>query len=124
MPTFAPAAQWLYGYQASNAVREELRTQRAERDKVLLERIKETFNASRGRYGTKCIHLDVGADGESVSEQRVASVMRENNLSARRQKRHKPVTTTSIHKLTPSPNRLHRAFHCPHPNAVWLLDIT
>jgi hypothetical protein len=45
------------------------------------------------------------ADGEVVSERRVARIMRKNRISPRLTKRKKPVTTDSNHKMSPSPNR-------------------
>ncbi|WP_246100872.1 IS3 family transposase [Palleronia caenipelagi] len=115
---------WFYGRQAGQDVRDERQSRRAARDKSLLERISHFFKASKGRYGSKRIHRDLCADGESVSERRVARIMQENRISARPRKRRKPVTTNSNHQLTPSPNLLQRAFHCTTPNTVWLADIT
>ncbi|TRD13071.1 IS3 family transposase, partial [Palleronia caenipelagi] len=82
------------------------------------------FKASKHRYGSKRIHRDLRADGERVSERRVARIMRENRISARLRKPRKPLTTNSNHKLKPSPNLLQQAFHCITPNTVWLADIT
>ncbi|WP_185962349.1 IS3 family transposase [Palleronia caenipelagi] len=82
------------------------------------------FKASKGRYGSKRIHRDLRADGESVSERRVVIIMRENKISTRLRKPCKPLTTNGNHKLTPSPNLLGRAFHCTTPNTVWLADIS
>ena len=60
----------------------------------------------------------------SVSERRVARIMRENKVSPLLRRRRKPVTTDSNHKLKPSPNLLEQKFHCQTPNTVWLADIT
>ncbi|TRD13248.1 IS3 family transposase, partial [Palleronia caenipelagi] len=104
--------------------RDDRRERRSARDKALLERISHFFKASKHRYGSKRIHRDLRADGERVSERRVARIMRENRISARLRKPRKPVTTNSNHKLKPSPNLLQQAFHCITPNTVWLADIT
>ena len=64
------------------------------------------------------------ADGEIVSERRVARIMKEKMVSPRLKKRRKPVTTDSNHKMTPSPNLLEQKFNSVIPNAVWLADIT
>ncbi len=115
---------WFYGYHAGQEARDERRDQRATRDKALLAKITEFFKASKHRYGSKRIHQDLCADGECVSERRVARIMRGNNISARTRKPRKPITTNSNHKLTPSPNLLGRALQCTTPNTVWLADIT
>ena len=64
------------------------------------------------------------ADGETVSERRVARIMKENKVSPRPNKRRRPVTTDSNHNMSPSANLLEQDFHCLTPNAVWLVDIT
>ena len=58
------------------------------------------------------------ADGEIVSERRVARIMKEKMVSPRLKKRRKPVTTDSNHKMTPSPNLLEQKFNSVIPNAV------
>ena len=64
------------------------------------------------------------ADGEIVSERRVARIMKEKKVSPRLKKRRKPVMTDSNHKMSPSPNLLEQKFNFVIPNAVWLADIT
>ncbi|WP_185962325.1 IS3 family transposase [Palleronia caenipelagi] len=115
---------WFHGHGAGEAARESREAGRAARDKALLERISHFFKASKGRYGSKRIHRDLCADGESVSERRVARIMQENRISARPCEPRKPFTTKSNHQLTPSSNLLQRAFHCTTPNTVWLAHIS
>nr|WP_185962364.1 IS3 family transposase [Palleronia caenipelagi] len=112
---------WLYGYHAGQAARDDRRERRSARDDVLLAKIMRVFKASKHRYGSRRIHRDLCAEGEHVPERRVARIMRENRISAGQ---HKPFTTNSNHKLTPSPNLLLQAFHCTTPNTVWLANIT
>ena len=64
------------------------------------------------------------ADGEVVSERRVARIVKEDKVSPRLNKRRKPVTTDSNHKMSPSPNLLEQEFQCLTPNTVCLADIT
>jgi putative transposase len=115
---------WFYGLQASQPARELRKAARDARDLELLPKINTFFKASRKCYGSKRIHQDLAADGETVSERRVARIMKENKVSPRLKKRRKPVTTDSTHKMRPSPNLLEQDFHCFIPNAVWLADIT
>jgi len=115
---------WFYGFSASQTVRDQRQTDRDARDQELLPKIKTFFKASKKCYGSKRIHQDLLADGEIVSERRVARIMKENQVSPLLRSRRKPVTTDSNHKLKPSPNLLEQKFHCQTPNTVWLADIT
>lgn len=115
---------WFYGFLSSQPARDQCSLARDARDLDLLPKIKAFFKAIKNCYGSKRIHQDLIADGEAVSERRVARIMRENNISPRLSKCRKPVTTNSNHKLAPSPNLLEQAFDCLTPNTVWLADIT
>jgi len=115
---------WFYGFSASQAARDQRQTDHTARDLELLPKIKIFFKASKKCYGSKRIHQDLLADGEIVSERRVARIMKENKVSPLLRRRKKPVTTDSNHKLAPSPNLLEQKFHCQTPNTVWLADIT
>ena len=115
---------WFYGFLASQPARDQRQADRDARDPELLPGIKTFFKAGRKCYGSKRIHQDPVADGETVSERRVARIMKENKVSPRLNKRRKPVTTDSNHKMSPSPNLLEQAFHCLTPDTVWLADIT
>ena len=115
---------WFYGFLASQPARDQRKADRDARDLELLPKIKTFFKTSKKCYGSKRIHQDLVADGETVSERRVARIMKENKVSPRLNKRRKPVTTDSNHKMSPSPNLLEQEFHCLTPNTVWLADIT
>lgn len=109
---------WFYGFVASQPARDQRLAERDARDMDLLPKIRTFFKASKKCYGSKRIHQDFLADGEIVSERRVARIMKENKVSPRLNKRRKPVTTDSNHKMSPSPNLLEQDFHCFTPNAV------
>ncbi len=113
-----------YGFPAGQPARDQRKADRDARDPEPPPRIKTFFKAGRKCYGSKRIHQDLVADGETVSERRVARIMKENKVSPRLNKRRKPVTTDSNHKMSPSPNLLEQAFHRLTPNTVWLADIT
>ena len=115
---------WFYGFLASQPARDQRQADRDARDPELLPGIKTFFKAGRKCYGSKRIHQDPVADGETVSERRVARIMKENKVSPHLNKRRKPVTTDSNHKMSPSPNLLEQEFHCLTPDTVWLADIT
>jgi transposase InsO family protein len=109
---------------AFRPARDQRQTDRDIRDAELLAKIKIFFKASKKCYGSKRIHQDLLAEGDIVSERRVARVKKENKVSPLFRERRKPVTTDSNHKLKPSPNLLEQKFHCQTPNTVWLADIT
>ena len=123
---------WFYGFPASQPTRDQRQADRVARDQEVLPKIKAFFRSSKKCYGSKRIHQDLRADGEVVSERRVARIMKENNVSPLLRKRRKPVTTDSNHKLKPihcpagdcaeicreGPNRLEQKFHCQTPNTV------
>lgn len=115
---------WFYGFLASQPVRDQRKADRDARDLELLPKIQTFFKASKKCYGSKRIHQDLVADGETISERQVARIMKENKVSPRLNKRRKPVTTASNHKMSPSPNLLEQEFHSLAPNTVWLADIT
>jgi transposase InsO family protein len=71
----------------------------------------------------QAVHQDLIADGETVSERRVARIMKKKGVTTP-EKRRKPVTTDSNHKMSPSPNPLEQKFNSVIPYAVWLADIT
>lgn len=114
------ARSWFYGFVQSQPARDQRHKLRTDRDAELLPKIKEAFSQSKKRYGSKRVHQDLKADGEDVSERRVARMMRENNVSPRLHKRRKPRPTDSSHSLKPSPNLLEQRFDCTTPNRVWL----
>lgn len=115
---------WFYGFVQSQSARDHRQTRRVNRDAELLPKIKLAFSQSKKRYGSKRVYKDLKADGEDVSERRVARIMRQNKISPRLHKRRKPRTTDSNHSLRPSPNLLEQQFECTVPNRVWLADIT
>ena len=115
---------WVYGFQATQDARTQQSEERERRDQALLDLIRTFFKASKACYGSKRIHCDLRDAGETVSERRVAKIMRENKISPRLRIKRKPITTDSSHKMKPSPNLLEQEFHCLAPNTVWLADIT
>jgi transposase InsO family protein len=78
---------------------------------------------SRQRYGSPRIHAELGARGCRTSRKRVARLMRERGLAARRRRRFR-VTTDSQHAFPVAPNVLAREFAQPAPDVAWVTDIT
>ena len=79
--------------------------------------------ASRQRYGSPRIHVELGDRGCRTSRKRVARLMRVRGLAARRRRRFR-VTTQSRHPFPIAPNVLARQFERAHPDQAWVTDIT
>lgn len=96
---------------------------RVGRDGELLERIREAHARSRRTYGSPRIHAELRAQGTHCSRKRVARLMREADLSARRPRR-AVSTTDSNHALPVAANLLGRDFSAEAPDRRWAADIT
>ena len=95
---------------------------RARKDAVLKVHIRASFNAGRKKYGAPRIHADLREEF-GVGRRRVARLMREEGLFARRRRRF-VCTTNSKHDHSVAPNLLERNFSAAQPNRVWVTDIT
>jgi transposase InsO family protein len=101
-------------------------TQRALADELLMTRVRVTFERSKGTYGAPRIHAELQAEGVQVGKKRVARLMRQDGLVARRRKRWVR-TTDSAHSHPIAPNHLARQFDVNGVrvlNRVWASDIT
>lgn len=74
-------------------------------------------------YGSPKIYRKLCHEGERVSRKRVALLMREHDITAKRVKKFKR-TTDSRHSLPVAENMLARKFAVERPDAVWTSDIT
>ena len=91
-------------------------------EKLLVE-IRSIHSRSRNTYGSPRVHAELKADGFPVGKNRVARLMRADNLQGQRKKK-QPRTTNSQHSYPVAPNRLNREFEATRPNEKWLADIT
>jgi transposase InsO family protein len=101
--------------------REESDRTRSDRRLVVL--IRAIFEESDGTYGSPRVYRELRAQGERVSEKRVARLMRQECLRGR-QRRAWRRTTDSAHGCPIKPNTLDRAFDVDAPNQVWAGDTT
>jgi putative transposase len=97
---------------------------RAEAEVALRGHVGRVFAARRGVYGSPRVHAELRREGWRHSRRRVARLMREMGLVARRGRRRTPRTTDSRHDLPVAPNLLGRRFAAERPDAVWLADIS
>jgi transposase InsO family protein len=96
-------------------------SERAEANAELSKEIERVYHEHKGRYGSPRITQQLRQEGVGCGENRVARLMRENELAARRKKTFRPRTTLPgqgaalnlIKELEPSA-----------PDQVWASDIT
>ena len=108
------------GFYASLGRSESTHTQQDRRLRVLVQ---ASFEESRTYYGSPRVHRDLVEDGNRVSKKRIARLMQEEGLIARRRKRFK-VTTMSDHDQPIAANLLDRQFVAEAPNQRWVSDTT
>lgn len=89
----------------------------------LAERIQAAYYTNRGVYGSPRVHAELQAKGIKYARKRVARLMGELELAARRP-RHRTKTTRSDPNARVAPNRLDRDFTATRPNEKWTGDIT
>lgn len=94
---------------------------RADQEHVKL--IKMIFERSRSIYGSPWITAQLHRDGYCCGKNRVARLMRLNQLQSRKQRKYK-ATTNSKHHYPVATNLLQQNFVSQKPNTVWLADIS
>jgi len=98
-------------------------SRRHEDNRRLVERIKQIWREARGVYGSPRITAELHAQGFDCGENRIARLMRENGIKARRRKKFK-ITTKSDHNLLCAQDLVGRDFSASGINELWLSDIT
>jgi putative transposase len=98
-------------------------SQHARSDAQLAKQVKTAFQANRCVYGSPRVHAELHAQGLHCARKRVARLMREQGLFARRP-RHRTVTTKSEKGAQVAPNLLQRDFSADEPNTKWVADTT
>ena len=95
-------------------------------DEVLMAHVRVSFDASEGTYGAPRVRQDLQAEGLPAGTKRIARLMRDDGLVARRPGRRRVVTTDSNHPEPIAPNLVARQFdvHGVALNAIWVADIT
>ena len=92
-------------------------------DGDLAKQIHRIFHEHRQVYGSPRVYAELRAQGVRCSKQRVARLMREMELAAKR-RRHKPVGTIRTRGAPGAPNLLNREFEAQAPNRKWVSDTT
>jgi putative transposase len=91
-------------------------------DAILAEKIQEVFHSYRDIYGSPRIHAELRDQGVHCARKRVARLMQELALVAKRPC-HRTVTTQSEEGATFAPNLLQQDFHADEPNQKWACDV-
>ncbi len=92
-------------------------------NRVLLTHIRIVHKQSRATYGSPRMRVKLNESGLACGEIRVARLMRENGIRAKRMGKFR-ATTNSKHSYPSIPNLLNRRFEVTTPNTVWVSDIT
>ena len=92
-------------------------------DGQLAQAIEHAYTSSRESYGSPRILVELQAQGYCCSRKRVARLMRERGLCARR-KPSRPRTTRQDPTHQKTANVLNRDFDATAPNQKWLTDVT
>jgi putative transposase len=96
---------------------------RRERENVeLLEQIKDVFKANKSRYGSPRVTKELRRQGVACGKNRVARLMRENQLAARGKKAFRPRTT--VPGSGAAPNLIKDLEPPTGVNQIWVSDIT
>ena len=87
------------------------------------EKVKMAFQDNRCVYGSPRVHAELRAQGLHCARKRVARLMREQGLFAKRP-RHRTITTKSEPGAQVAPHLLQRDFSTDEPNCKWVADTT
>lgn len=98
-------------------------SKRALANAMLAREIKDIFEDEKGRAGAPRITEELRERGKSVGHNRVARIMRKDELRAKAAKRFK-ATTNSKHNLPVAPNLLEQDFEAEAPDQKYVSDIT
>ncbi len=98
-------------------------SQRSKANRKLLVEIKAIHAESDATYGSPRVYRELQARGIRCGENRVARLMRLNDVRAKQVRRYR-ATTDSKHNLPVAENHLNRQFDPAAPNEAWAADIT
>lgn len=101
-------------------------SERAKENAILLDRIRGIHEKSRQTYGSPRMTVELNGEGLACGENRVARIMRDNEIASEAVRKFKMTTTDSNHDL-PIAERLFETENADAvmaPNQVWTGDIT
>ncbi len=108
------------GYYAWNSCK---RGRREQENESLKPEIKRVFFESKRRYGSSRVHKQLMIEGIGCGRHRVARLMREQELMARRKRKYRKVWSERDYRAN-ARNILNREFNVKEPNKVWATDVS
>lgn len=96
---------------------------RRQTDMLLGDRIEALYRASRSTYGRPRLKADLRDEGVTISNDRLARLMRERGVIGV-SRRKKGRTTVRDRDARPAPDLVERTFSADEPNRLWVADIT
>jgi putative transposase len=99
-------------------------SKRDRRRRELIEKIRAAYQENREFYGSPRVHRALLIDGEVVSRNTVAKLMRQEKIRARNKRKFVPRTTDSRHPHPIAENLLDRQFESTGPDHKWVADLT
>lgn len=97
---------------------------RSLRQQELIKKIRIAHQENRELYGSPRVHRALRIDGQAVSRNTVAKLMRQEKIRAKTRRKFVPRTTDSSHQQPVAENLLARQFQASEPNSKWVTDIT
>ncbi len=97
---------------------------RAVQDQALVQQIECIHARSRQTYGAPRIQKELRKQGRSHGRNRIARLMKQEDLCGRQKGRYRVQTTDSNHDQPIAPNRLAQAPKATKSNQIWVADIT
>lgn len=98
-------------------------SKRSLENKKLTEKIKQHHRRSRHVYGSPKIHIDLVSEGETVSVNRVARLMKAADIKSKMARKF-IITTCSKNTMQPAPDLLQRQFTIDTKDKAWVSDTT
>jgi putative transposase len=96
---------------------------REREERQLLAEIGDVFLESNRTYGSPRIYHELQKRGVPCSRERIARLMKKNDMQSRHYKRIRGVTR-SDRRLAAAPNLLDQYFEADKPNSIWMADLT
>jgi putative transposase len=97
---------------------------RSQQNAQLLQAVSQIHSDSRQTYGSPRIQQALRQQGWRCGRNRIARLMRQQQLRGRVRRRYRMRTTDSRHDLPVAPNRLMVCPPAQRPNQIWVGDIT
>ena len=97
---------------------------RAQANEAMLVEIRAIYQQSRKTYGSPRIHAYLRRKGYICGRNRVARLMQQDQIVAKRASKRHPTTTQQHPGDRIAPNLLNREFTAAMPNQKWVSDIT